>query len=351
MSYSFWWWQLQQSVSFGLFSDTEGLWYPSKKQLGERLSPTSIVIILTYFSPAQHDDNYFYTFRDEVIVNEVAESRDPKLVTFTSHTFLQQAQDDNHDYESLPLQDFPPDLPARTKEPTTTEQESNGYVDIPFLATAHDAESKPRMLDNDYVTSDIKSTDTTLATSEEPLYEDMGGGQASVIPEDKDIDTESPAKAKEPTLTEKVSNEYVEVPSLTAASALESKPQMLDGDETTSDMKPVDIAYAPSSSPQESPYEDVGCGQAKVIPEDENTNTDLPAPAEESTATEQVGNEYVEVPSLAMPRVPELQPQTLDSVLATSDAKLTDITHSSAASLHEDMGQADAIPEDKNTDT
>lgn len=212
----------------------------------------------------------FLHIRNEVIVNEVARSHDPNLVTFTGHTFLQQAQDDDHDYESLPLQTVPPDLPARAKEPTAAEQVSNEYVEIPSLATARVLESKQQMLD-----SDIKSMDATHASTsslQESLYEDMSCGQAKAIPDDENNDTDLPAQAKELTVTEKVSNEYVEVPSLAIASVLESKPKMLDDGHTISDIVSTDTTHASTSFTQELIHENMGYGQADAIPEDKTYN-------------------------------------------------------------------------------
>ena len=83
--------------------------------------------------------------RGESIVNEVAQSRNSRQIAFTGSSAygsnLEQAQDDNHDYEVLPLQQLPLPIPAQATDPSTSH-EMNEYIEATTVTATHEDSTK-----------------------------------------------------------------------------------------------------------------------------------------------------------------------------------------------------------------
>ena len=141
---------------------------------------------------------HFLHPRGDVLVNEVAQSHDQSQITFTGCAAYgsvpqQAAQEENHDYEVVPLRQLPPLLPARATDLSTSHRISGDYE---VVATheksaegiSHEVKSDEEHL---YDTADAPSTDSTrtaamhISASQDGNYEYV---KCTEIPRDVKVD-------------------------------------------------------------------------------------------------------------------------------------------------------------------
>ena len=115
-----------------------------------------------------------------MLANELAESNDPKQIAFRSCSaygiVLQPVEEENHEYETIPLRPLPHLPPARGSGPTTSPQTSVSYENTRAL-------QDHRAVDSDQTRSTTPSRSPPQELGgDEHLYEPTGGPASTATP-------------------------------------------------------------------------------------------------------------------------------------------------------------------------